>query len=614
MRSPVVSVTRSCWRRLISDTIRSTSSRGRLVSAPGWSIATVCRIWAISCDAMWVMAHHRAEHMFESIITWGRDDRQCACAVWVMRTLWRVGAIDVHDVSFTLPDGRVLLERASFRIGDRDHVALVGANGAGKTTLLRMIAGDEAPTSGGIHIEGRLGIMRQFIESIRDARTVRDLLLELSQPSIREAADRLERAQHRLQSDDSDDAGLRLAAAHTAWGDAGGWDAEVLWDACSTIALRQGFGEAGDRPLTELSGGEQKRLALEALLRGDAELLVLDEPDNYLDIPAKEWLADAIRSSRKTILLVTHDRHLLADVATKIVTIEGQTAWVHGGGFDSYDAEREARRSRLDAEYALYQDERKRLKRLLVEYRVRSRISETFAPRVRETQRRIERHDAVDAPTRIRDQRLDMRLSGGRTGKRALRIDNLELHGLTDPFSIEIDAGERVAVVGPNGTGKSHFLRLLAGEPVAHDGAVRLGANVEPGHFSQTHDHPELDGMAIVESIARGPADRNRAIGALRRYELAEAADRSFDTLSGGQQARLQILLLELGGATLLLLDEPTDNLDLESAEALEQGLAAFEGTVIGVSHDRWFLRSFDRFLVFDHNRSVVELTEPVFT
>jgi ATPase subunit of ABC transporter with duplicated ATPase domains len=525
-----------------------------------------------------------------------------------------VGAIDVSEVTFTLPDGRVLLDRASFRIGDRDHVALVGANGAGKTTLLRMVAGDEVPSSGGIHTEGRLGVMRQFIGSIRDGRTVEDLLLELSTQAVRDAAARLQRAEELAETDGSDEAGMRLAAAHTGWGDAGGWDAEVLWDACTTIALRQGFSEARRRPLSQLSGGEQKRLALEALLRGEDEVLILDEPDNYLDIPTKEWLAEALSSSLKTILFVTHDRQLLADVATKIVTIEGQTAWVHGGGFDSYDEEREARRSRLDAEFARYQEERKRLKKLLVEYRVRSTISEKFAPRVRETQRRIERHDQVGAPTRIQDQSIDVRLAGGRTGKRAVRIEQLELLGLTDPFSIEIDAGDRVAVVGPNGTGKSHFLRVLAGGAVDHAGTAVLGANVVAGHFSQTHEHPELEGMAIVDTIARGPADRNRAIGALRRYELAAAADRSFDTLSGGQQARLQILLLELGGATLLLLDEPTDNLDLESAEALEQGLAAFEGTVISVSHDRWFLKSFDRFLVFDRDGSVVELDEPIFT
>lgn len=522
-----------------------------------------------------------------------------------------MGAIDVRDLGVTLPDGRVLFEQASFRIGDGDHVALVGANGAGKTTLLRMVTGGDAPTSGAVFVEGALGVMSQFVGSIRDEQTVGQLLLQLSAPQIRDAAERLARAE--AAADDSPESGIRLANAHQAWGDAGGWDAEVLWDVCSTAALRQGFDQSRDRPLTQLSGGEQKRLALEVLLRGDDEVLVLDEPDNYLDVPTKEWLSEAIRECRKTILFVTHDRQLLSEVATKIVTIEGRTTWVHGGGFDTYDDAREARRTRIDEEFARHAEERKRLKKLLVEYRVRSTISEKFAPRVRETQKRLDAHDRSDAPVRVTDQNIDMRLAGGRTGKRAVRVTDLSLTGLTDAFSIEIDANERIAVVGPNGTGKSHFLRLLAGEDVAHEGTTWLGANVEPGHFNQTHQHPEWLGVPIVDLIARGPADRNRAIGALRRYELAAAADRTFDTLSGGQQARLQILLLELAGATLLLLDEPTDNLDLESAEALERGLAAFAGTVISVSHDRWFLNSFQRFLVFDRDGSVVELDEPIF-
>ena len=168
--------------------------------------------------------------------------------------------------------------------------------------------------------------------------------------------------------------------------------------------------------------------------------------------------------------------------------------------------------------------------------------------------------------------------------------------------------GERVAVLGSNGSGKSHFLRLLAGEPVAHTGGWKLGARVVPGLFAQTHERPELP--AARWSTSSGAATSGgpgwTAAGrsaALRRYGLHEQADQRFDMLSGGQQARLQVLLLELSGATMLLLDEPTDNLDLVSAEALQQALAAYEGTVLAVTHDRWFARSFDRFLVFRRRR-----------
>nr|WP_281352247.1 ATP-binding cassette domain-containing protein [Phytoactinopolyspora alkaliphila] len=202
------------------------------------------------------------------------------------------------------------------------------------------------------------------------------------------------------------------------------------------------------------------------------------------------------------------------------------------------------------------------------------------------------------------------------------------------PFDLEVWYGERVAVLGSNGSGKSHFLRLLAGggtdpeaehlpvddvpiPPVAHSGVVRLGARVRPGWFAQTHDHPELAGRSLLEILHRGDGRRSgmareEAGRTLDRYELAYAAEQAFDSLSGGQQARFQILLLELSGATLLLLDEPTDNLDLVSAEAMQDGLEAFDGTVLAVTHDRWFARDFDRFLVFGADGTVYESPEPV--
>jgi ATPase subunit of ABC transporter with duplicated ATPase domains len=206
-----------------------------------------------------------------------------------------------------------------------------------------------------------------------------------------------------------------------------------------------------------------------------------------------------------------------------------------------------------------------------------------------------------------------MRLRGGRTGKRAVICEELELTGLMRPFDLEVWYGERIAVLGSNGSGKSHFLRLLAGGHVAHSGAGRLGARVVPGMFAQTHARPDLAGRTPLEILMTEHALLiNEAMSALARYELSGCARQPFATLSGGQQARLQILLLELAGSTLLLLDEPTDNLDLASAEALQEGLESYSGTVIAATHDRWFAKSFDRFLVFGSDGGVYESAGPV--
>jgi ATPase subunit of ABC transporter with duplicated ATPase domains len=232
---------------------------------------------------------------------------------------------------------------------------------------------------------------------------------------------------------------------------------------------------------------------------------------------------------------------------------------------------------------------------------------------VRATKTKIERFEAAPPRERVVEHQVSMRLGGDRTGTRVVLCEQLELHGLTDAFDAEIVYGERVAVLGPNGTGKSHFLRLLAGEPVGHEGTWRLGARVVPGYFSQTHDHPELRGIEVLEILLARGVERGKAMAALRRYGLHGCTRQPFETLSGGQQARLQILLLELAGSTVLLLDEPTDNLDLASAEALEEALASYLGTVVAVSHDRWFLRGFDRFLVFGRDATVTEHLAPVF-
>ena len=538
-----------------------------------------------------------------------------------------MGHIEVAHVSQVLPDGRVLLDDVSFRVGEGMVAALVGPNGAGKTTLIRLAAGDLLPQSGSVTSSGGVGVMRQFVGGIRDSLggsggssprdgtvTVRDLLLSIAPPRVREAAARLDAAELAMMERDDEPTQLRYATALAEWGDAGGYQAEVHWDSCCTAALGVPYERCRWREVATLSGGEQKRLVLESLLRDKTEVLLLDEPDNYLDVPGKLWLEQQLAATPKTVLLVSHDRELLANTAKRIITVEDRNVWVHGGGFAGYAQARRERNERLDELRRRWDEEHEKIKQLVRMYRQKASYNSDMASRLQAAVTRLRKFEEAGPPELApREQNVRMRLRGGRTGKRAVICENLELTGLMHRFDLEVWYGERVAVLGSNGSGKSHFLRLLAGEPVRHTGVARLGARVVPGIFAQTHSRPDLDGRTPREILMTSHALLpNEAMAALARYELQSTALQPFGTLSGGQQARLQILLLELAGSTLLLLDEPTDNLDLASAEALQEGLESYSGTVLAATHDRWFAHSFDRFVVFGSDGEVYEAPEPV--
>jgi ATPase subunit of ABC transporter with duplicated ATPase domains len=564
-----------------------------------------------------------------------------------------VGHVDVAGIRYELPDGRLLLDDVSFRVGDGAKVALVGANGAGKTTLFRIISGDLVPHGGAVTRSGGLGVMRQDVKAGISSGsisgdvgepTVADLLLSVSPARVRRAAADVDACELALMETDDEKTQMRYAEALHEYADAGGYDLEVTWDVCTTKALGLSYDRAKYRTLATLSGGEQKRTVLEYLLAGPDEVLLLDEPDNYLDVPGKMWLEERIRSSDKTIVFISHDRELLANTATRVVTVElgagggGNKVWTHPGDYTSYHAARQDRFARFEELRRRWDEEHAKIKALVLRLKIKSEYNDGMSSQYRAAQTRLRKFEEAGPPTeQPREQQVNMRLAGGRTGKRAVVCTDLELRGLMRPFDLEVWYGERVAVLGSNGSGKSHFLRLLAAggsdpdvehqpvgdvqiAPVDHTGTAKLGARVRPGWFVQTHDHPELVGRTLLEILHRGDGSpqgrqgmgREQAARVLDRYELSVQSEQTFESLSGGQQARFQILLLELSGATLLLLDEPTDNLDVQSAEALETGLDAFEGTVLAVTHDRWFARGFDRFLVYGADGEVYESDGPV--
>ena len=383
-----------------------------------------------------------------------------------------VGHVDVNAVSFSLPDGRRLLDEVTFRVGDGSRTALVGPNGAGKTTLLRIVAGDLAAHEGAVTRTGGLGVMRQFIGSVRDGTTVRDLLVSVSPPALRDAVHAVDAAELAMMEADDQPTQMRYAHALADYADAGGYEAETLWDTVTVAALGVPYEACRWREVRTLSGGEQKRLVLEALLRGPDEVLLLDEPDNYLDVPGKQWLEERLVASTKTVLLVSHDRELLDRVSTRVAALEpgaaGSSLWVHPGSFGTWHDARRARFERLDELRRRWDEEHAKLKALVLMYKTKSAFNDGLASRYQAAQTRLRKFEEAGPPQeRPREQNVTMRLRGGRTGKRVVVADAARAH------RPDAAVRRRAVVRGPGGGAGLQRVRQVALPAAA--GRRRLG-------------------------------------------------------------------------------------------------------------------------------------------
>jgi ATPase subunit of ABC transporter with duplicated ATPase domains len=521
-----------------------------------------------------------------------------------------MGHVVVSRLAYAHPGGELLFSDVSFRVSPRQHVGLVGANGVGKSTLFRVLTGALSADEGDISVGGIVGYMPQDIGVAGERRTVRALLLSLAPLAVRLAGESMLRHEAQLAAGD-DGAGIKLGSSIADWSVLGGYELEGQWDAACRRIVRSSFDELAERPAVTLSGGERKQLVLDVLFGSDADVLLLDEPDNFLDVPAKLALERQIRGSKKTVLMISHDREVLSEAVDSILTLEGNGAWMHGGPYPTYPRAREERQRRLGDAVKRWRDEERRLFMLMKTFKERAKYSSDWAKKADAAETRWRRFRATGPPPPpVTDVPIVVRMRGSDSARRVLDLRSLGVADLVSPFSDEIHFGERVGVLGPNGSGKSELMRVLAGEREADHGELVVGPRVSTGFFTQLQTRGDLAGRVVIDVVL----DRVRgggvqaAMGALARYGLADAARRSYDVLSGGEKARLEVLVLELEGHNLLLLDEPTDNLDIESSEALERALSKFEGTVVAVSHDRAFLRTMERFLMVLHDGTVLSL------
>lgn len=518
-----------------------------------------------------------------------------------------MSSIVVSDLEYAHPGGAALFFDVSFKVSPGERSALIGDNGVGKSTLMRILAGQVDGYTGAATVPDGTLYMAQAIGT-DGTQTVREMLLGVAPRRLRDTGLRMLAAERALAAGD-DDAGMEYGTLIGEWSDLGGYQLEAAWDTSIRRVIRASLDEVGARDATEISGGERKQIVLDMLLASDAPVLLLDEPDNYLDIPAKRWLEAMLQKTKKTVLLISHDRDLLSAGVNRVITLEASGAWVHGGSYRTYGEARDARQRQLGDALQRWKDEERRLFRYYKLMKQRAAASEAMAPRADAAESRWQRFvDAGPPPPPAPEQKVIMRLKGGDSARRVLRLTDVGFDGLVEPFSEEVFFGERIGLIGPNGSGKSHIMRALAGDEEPTIGDVVHGPRVSAGFFTQFNLRSEFAGQTPLDVVMAITGALEAAMRALARYGLAFQARQPYETLSGGQKARLEILTLELSGHNLLLLDEPTDNLDIDSSEALENALESFEGTVVAVSHDRAFLRRLDRFLMVLHTGDVVAL------
>lgn len=501
--------------------------------------------------------------------------------------------------------GNQIFRDINLEIMENERIGLVGENGGGKSTLFKLLAGLDEPTSGNISRRRNLttGYLAQEVDAGQSHKTVFEAASEVTQ-ELSKVPELLSELEAKMADPAIANDPRELKRVLNAYGQAqerfeslGGYAGEYNVEA---VLHGLGFGpDWYDREVGSLSGGEKKLVNLARILLKTPDLLLLDEPDNHLDLEAKAWLEDYIRNYPGTVVIISHDRRLLDRAVKKVFELEDGRISSYLGNYSYYFEERQRRLQQQYELYARQQDEIKRLEGIWRQYQGWSKLNDKFATKAEDTLKRIERikRDAVRKPVMLRD-RIKVNLDADRSGKKVLEVIGLSkfYNGSTlfQPFDFTMMYGERVGIVGNNGSGKTTLLKTMLGLlPVDSGlrGTVKIGASVVAGYYAQEQETLPFESTPLDYIRRLKPMSEPQSIsflsGLLFSYDDIRIP---IHRLSGGEKSRLQFARLTLSDANFLLLDEPTNNLDMASIEVLEAALLDYDGTVLTVSHDRYFL------------------------
>ena len=506
--------------------------------------------------------------------------------------------IQVNGLVKSFEVGHNVLDGLTFQIDQGERVGLLGKNGAGKTTLFRILTGELEGDEGQVTIgQGRrLGLISQ-IPVYPAGYTVEDVLRSAFS-RLEKLAVEMEELTARMAAGESDPALLRRYGTLSERFEVfGGYDTDV---AVNKIA--QGLSisrEMRSQLFDSLSGGEKTRVNLGRLILEDTDILLLDEPTNHLDLHATEWLEEYIRSFRGTVVTISHDRYFLDRTVNRIIEVQDGKAEFYSGNYSFYAVEKERRFQERMKQYEKEQAKIQQLEKAAEQLRLWAfqGMDKTYR-RAISMERRIERMRTTSKPTKAR--KIDARFTTAEFhGDEVLGLRNLsKAYGdkhLFEGISLKVEGGERIALIGDNGTGKSTLIKMIVGELYPDDGRIRTGPQVREAYLPQIihFDHPDwnlVENMMAAKKGLSAQSARNR----LAAYEFrGEDVLKPVSVLSGGEQSRLRLCMLMDDDINFLILDEPTNHLDIASREWIEEAVEAYDGTLLFVSHDRYFINRF---------------------